>query len=512
MPVARAAPSTTPAPAPSPPALVLLRLAIWSVFLATVARTWADPDLWGHLRFGADILGSGIPARDPYAFTSADVWVNQSWLGDALMAAAYARGGTPGLVALKLLLGLGTLGVVAWTLHRAGVRGVVLEASVFLCLAGLYPAVPTVRPQQFSFLLFALVLATQVDEPARGSLVGVPLLFAAWANLHGAWLLGLVELGLWTATECVLAGDLRTRARLALVLVAAAAATLATPYGIGLWLGLRDTMGPSLRDVSEWRSLFETGSPALAVWIALAGLTLWMARTRGVRASRLVVLAWLAWSSWRVRRLLPFFSLATVCLLAPGLATVGRGAPAVPTGPERGSRRALRAALVVGATLLLAMNLWSTARAFACLRIDHTREADVPAADFITTNRLRGNMLTYSDWGLYAIWHFAPAVRVSMDGRRELAYAPAELARHDAIYANAATAVAAADALGADYAWLPSTLPVVPALEAHGWTRLFASPRSVVLERPHAAPHPPFVVPPARTLPPCFPADPVPAR
>src|SRR5512137_1604282 len=120
-------------------AVACLRLAIASVFVAALAPTWADPDLWGHLRFGADIVAHGIPARDPYAFTSAPVWVNQSWLSDVLMWAAWAAGGAPLLVAAKLTvaIAIGALGV--GQLRRAGVRGPLIELMLFLTVAALYP-------------------------------------------------------------------------------------------------------------------------------------------------------------------------------------------------------------------------------------------------------------------------------------------------------------------------------------------------------------------------------------
>src|SRR5574337_1359817 len=138
--------------------VAVLRLAIASVFLATLAPTWADPDLWGHLRFGADILSSGIPERDPYSYTGGPVWVNQSWLADFLMALAYGAGGTPLLVAGKLLVAVAIVAIVAWVLHRDGVRGSRLELLVLLCIAALYPSIPTVRPQLLSLLAFALLL------------------------------------------------------------------------------------------------------------------------------------------------------------------------------------------------------------------------------------------------------------------------------------------------------------------------------------------------------------------
>ena len=489
-------------------ALGLLRLAIAGVFVARLAPTWADSDLWGHLRFGNDIVAAGlVPLRDPYAFTSAERWINQSWLGDILLSVAWAHGGAAGLVAIKLALASAVFCVTLWTLRRAQVPGPLLELLLFLALAAAYPSIPTVRPHLFSLLCFAGLLHLQVRRtpPRAAQLLVLPLLMALWANLHGAWLLGLAELGLWLAVEILLGGgDWRRRAGLAAVGVATVVATLATPYGIGLWAQLWRTMGPSLRDVTEWRGLWETGSPAIAVWLALVGLGVYAGRG-GIRPSHAVVLAFLAFSAWRVRRTLPFFGLATVSLLAPQFAALSRR-DAIPRLTGQGTLGPwLRTSLLAAAVALIVTSGWQTVRAFACIHVDHTAEADVVAASFLRRNDAHGRMLTYSDWGLYAIWHLTPALAVSMDGRREFAYPLAELARHGAIYENAPEAIADVEALAPDWVWLPAWLPVIPRLRAHGWQTAFATNRSVVLTRePNAA----WTTPPARPLPGCFPADP----
>jgi hypothetical protein len=68
---------------------------------ATVAAR-TDPDLWGHVRFGLDILrDASIPPSDPYSFTSDRVWVNHEWLAEVITADAFRLAGNPGLIALK---------------------------------------------------------------------------------------------------------------------------------------------------------------------------------------------------------------------------------------------------------------------------------------------------------------------------------------------------------------------------------------------------------------------------
>ena len=59
-----------------------------------------------------------------------------------------------------------------------------------------------------------------------------------------------------------------------------------------------------------------------------------------------------------------------------------------------------------------------------CIRIDTLRSIALPvrAVDWIDRSGVRGNLAVYFDWGEYALWHLAPDLLVSMDGRRETVY------------------------------------------------------------------------------------------
>ena len=50
-----------------------------------------DPDLWGHVRFGQDLLETGSIVRaDPYSYlTAGQPWINHEWLAELAQAAAY---------------------------------------------------------------------------------------------------------------------------------------------------------------------------------------------------------------------------------------------------------------------------------------------------------------------------------------------------------------------------------------------------------------------------------------
>ena len=58
----------------------VLRVAVWCAFLVVLSFTSADPDLWGHVRFGMDILRDGHTRHiDTYSFASDRPWVNHEW-------------------------------------------------------------------------------------------------------------------------------------------------------------------------------------------------------------------------------------------------------------------------------------------------------------------------------------------------------------------------------------------------------------------------------------------------
>jgi hypothetical protein len=92
-------------------------------------------------------------------------------------------------------------------------------------------------------------------------------------------------------------------------------------------------------------------------------------------------------------------------------------------------------------------------------------------------------MLTWFDWGEYAIWHFGPQLQVSMDGRRETIYTDDTIQAHRRFYAADETAMGYLRTLNPDFIWLPTHLPVVDRLSAAGWAAIFRSPVSTVFGR-----------------------------
>ena len=505
---------------------LLLAVVVLIVLAFAASRTAADPDLWGHVRFGQDILAArSIPRDDAYSFTSDRPWTNHEWLAEVLMAGAYGLAGSAGLIALKLALALCTFLLVWRALRQAGVFRPLAAGLLLIAAVGVYPQLIAIRPQLFSVLLFAMLLAI-VNGAARGRprlLLWLPVLFACWANLHGGWIVGLGLLGLWSA--CALfaprvgrvfrpgavevwspgPSDPGSALWAAGSVALAIAGTLVTPYGLELWRFLRDTVGLGRADIEDWQPLIRLPSHLIAWGLAASLVVMAWRRRAGATMPLLLpqllpVLA-LGLLALRVVRLEGFFALAAVILLAPRFAALG---------PERLplSRKPTRVEVLgVGSMCLAGLVATGIAvgRSAGCVTLTNSAlttlwAPEAEAVTFLQRNALQGRLLNWFDYGEMAIWHLAPRLRVSYDGRRETVYSERVRAAHDRFYAGGDGA-RLAGLLKADYIWLPHRLAVIGLLERDGWVAIFRGPRSVVLARNGGA----YTQPAPWTGPRCFP-------
>ena len=296
------------------------------IVLCFVTLTRADPDLWGHVRFGGDIIDSAaIRLPDTYSFTADKPWTNHEWLAEIIMAAAYRTAGAAGLVLLKLTIVALSLGCM-WRIVRADTPGIRPAAILMtLALAGILPRVQQVRPQLFSVLCFALLMTIlRRAEKRPAALWFAPPLFAVWANLHGGWLVGCGTLALWCSARTWTLrtegqASVRSLAILWSACVAAVAATLINPYGPGLWMFLAETVGLSRRFISEWGPV--TGSlTTLAVWSFFALLVVVAIKRAGRIPPLHALIVPVFWGivAFKVSRLDAFFALSTHCVARAG--------------------------------------------------------------------------------------------------------------------------------------------------------------------------------------------------
>jgi hypothetical protein len=477
---------------------LLLALVLVAGLAALVGYSSADPDLWGHIRFGQDILDAGSIVRlDPYSFTSDQVWTNHEWLAEIIMAGAYRVRGVAGLLTLSSGVGALVLVLAGWMLRRAEVGEPATFALLVALFIGIASQLSVIRPQLFSVLSFTLmlVLLNAADQGRERRLLWVGPLFALWANLHGGWVVGLGVLGLW-AGIAALTGRVSWKWG-SLAVAASIAGSALNPYGWRLWVFLWETVGLNRRDISEWQPMLNH-PPRFIIWV-VGVIVLAVAWRRGgatgvLRFVPSVVLGLLA---LKVVRLDGFFVVAAVMMLGPMWAGLG------PARLPLSRQPSVNELLVVAIMAITGLSFigYGALKTAACLPVDTDAQVmpEPQAVKFARSNGLHGRVVTWFDYGEYAIWHLAPELNVSYDGRRETVYSERVNAAHRRFYAGLDPAYP--DEVGADYVWLPNGLPVVKLLPSRGWVPIFKGLRSVIFARAPGS----YVNAPSYTGPRCFP-------
>lgn len=467
-----------------------------SVVIFTVAAlfgvlggTVADPDLWGHVRFGQLIRDLGfVPRYDPYAYTEAGrTWINHEWLAEWVFAWVYDLVGSWGLVLLKLAFVAAIFGLAADHLRRRGV-GTVLGA-ILLLLAALpvQSALGTLRPHAFTTLLYLVVLLLLHASRRRPSVLWLlPPVFALWINLHGGVLAGLGVVAVWFAAEGVELWGARRSQRLesaesflgvrAAVGAASIGALLLNPYGLELPRFLLETATVPRPYITEWAPL-GLASGYGGVYLALLGVAavlLHLSRRR-LRTPEAALLALGALLPFFAFRHLALYGLVWVFALADPASDVWsrirerRSGSAVTVSPRWWGIAVL--ALLMGGTGLA----YHGARGLGCIDASGRETMEFPreTVRYLALTEGSYRLAVHFSWGEYAIWHLGPRVQVSMDGRRETVYPDSVYDAYLAFMTGSENWSGHLERPSADLALVTKSGPSANLLElAPGWTRV----------------------------------------
>ncbi len=434
-----------------PMVYLLLAIAVVDVF------TFADSDLWGHIRFGQAMLKAGhMIEYDPYSYSApGHLWRNHEWLSEVIFALAYDNGGVFGLELLKLFCSAAMVLFLALALAETQALGAI-QAAVLMLTAPAMATQMMLRPQLFTFTLLAALiwlLARDSYRRAAGLWLAVPIM-ALWANLHGGYIAGLGALGIYAAVASIQAiierRDWRRVAHLSLIVIVSVLATLANPYGVGAWYAVGHALtDPLTRTViNDWKplttaiaGLWKTYVPAAVIFVYAIAFLIALAvgvslAPRGNDLPLVVIASIFSVAAVASMRNLPLAVIVTSVPLTRhlGLAwqlrtgTAGRSARraaareesvSAATGqPSRFGREYIGQLFAAAAAILLI---------FAWL-FSPALESIVPnpagAVAFMKENHLHGNVLSIYNWGEYLIWHLAPESKVFIDGRYDTVYPP----------------------------------------------------------------------------------------
>ncbi|MCU0488701.1 MAG: hypothetical protein MUE67_07095 [Anaerolineales bacterium] len=391
-----------------------------SLTLLTFSGTIANIDLWSHLKIGLDNLSSlSIARSDPYSYlTEGRGWINHEWLAQILFALAWKAGQVAGLVLLKLLLGLLTLGII---FHNFRLQHVDLLAGGLVLFVGsilLASDFSTIYPQIFTLPMLALLvfLLLRAEEGNPKLLWVAPPAFLLWANLHGGFLVGLALLVGWVVMHLVIQSfDWR---KIVFPAAASLLATLVTPYGLSLYQYLLRSSSEARPEIWVWASL-NLISPFGILYLFLLTISIVaLIYSRRHRSPVMILLLCVtALMPFLAKRHLSLF--AIVALLVAGehiahlLMRTGWMRRQVLGVPRWVSFLTFAAA--AGLFLLAIPNLGN-------IIVSQSPPYPVQAVQIIKNSQVQGNIATEYNWGGYIIWHLGPGVKVSVDGRRETVY------------------------------------------------------------------------------------------
>jgi hypothetical protein len=452
-----------------------------------LARMPSAVDLAYHVKAGELLVAEGaLPRTDVLAWTTAGrPWLDQNWGAQLLLYGIWRLGGFPLVAGVNALLAVATWGLVAAACRR---RTANLRLVAGAVLTGYAAAAATfsARPQMFSLLLFAAELyLLEVARTRSRVALAIPLLMPLWANLHGAFVVGIGLLAIEVAAA-VWRRDRPGAVRYLLVTAASVAGLLVNPWGARVFGYALSVPGNRVvsRMISEWgptsvRDL--TGVLVLGAGVVLV-VTLVRAPAPQRVPEQLLRMALLGGLAvWAVRGV-AWFGLAlpvALCALArPGVSGQPR-----PTAADRGVP-----AVNVLVLALLALALVAAAppvrRTLGDSRVE-LAAAPVATADWLAAHPQPGRMFNYQPWGSYLELRLGPRVQVGFDSRIELP--PADRwDRYLAVLAGRWDAERQLDHWGVGYVVTSrrASPALVGLLEASGrWRPAFSSGDELVLRR-----------------------------
>ncbi|GAB5402700.1 MAG: hypothetical protein Aurels2KO_09310 [Aureliella sp.] len=428
-------------------------LAVAAGFLAYIARTHEiTHDAFHEMALFREALVAGaMPQEDVFAYTpTVDTSVHHEWgTGAVLYFATVGSGlGLAGLSALKLLL-VAALWLVIYRVAR--MRGA--HPLVFGCLAlVVFPVMwvgfATVRAQLFTLVFLALQLwMHEVDARGRRYWVALWLvMLTVWLNLHAGFVVGMGLLAFhtmeqfgWTlATTCSVSMALRKHWHLLVACAGSVCVLPINPYGWKYIPYLVRAIGMPRPLIREWKPIWHTYAPEITILMLLVAIALFAVAVKAcigrTAKQRLRGAAFLAVCFYMTIKHIRHGSLLAVVWLAyvPAWLTrmpVGRLLIQSVSGNRQVAVRVCQAVVLASTLFATRHHVWRPTLPPAPLY--STACYPVGAVEYLREAEFAGNLLTPFHVGAYVSWEMYPAVKVSFDGRYEVAYQHGVMEEHN---------------------------------------------------------------------------------
>lgn len=419
--------------------------------LATISSNVSDPDLWGHVQYGREVLRDGVLPRTAtwtYAAEGAP-WVNHENIAELMLAWTVDTIGPAGLPWMKLAIAVTIFGLMIESARRSGAGWLPIGAMVMIVATNVQFHWHF-RPQILTYMSLALLLSLwqhvfgQFDSTNSESIFATTArlrwlwllapLMCFWANSHGGFAAGVCIIlayhGL-IGLQLIHRRGFRHRRfllHLSIVTLAAVLATLINPYGLDLWKFMLSALTLPRPEIADWGPPQLIGMEATRLWCLIAVCVIALSADPRRNLAKLVILGLLLWQSLSHCRHLSIF--AIVCgFWIPGSlqqlsSSLQQSFQKLQTQPKNGTTGRFRMAALL---LMISTSLVKLLPTLGEVPVDRG-EYPVSAMQFLHDHRLHGRTLVTFNWAQYAIGCFAADnsvlknSRVAVDGRFETCY------------------------------------------------------------------------------------------
>jgi hypothetical protein len=399
--------------------VTLFRSAAVVLFIAGASAAFSfravyEPDLWYHLAQGRENAAGHIVRENTFSFTYSDYRQRYApWLFDVSMYGAWRAAGGAGVQAIQaFLLAAGLALVYGASRVRASPT-----AAVAVLLAGLMVVEPRAipRPHLVSFAGLAAIMLFLERTVATGRVSPlwwtVPIA-ALWSNLHVEAAFAPLLVGVFALAEVARPSALsRADARMALLIATACGlATLANPYGAGLWQYLiENTSLVHLLEIAELQPPYLPAYRAFFLFLIAAAVLLALPG-RSVKLWELLIVVLAAATAMGHLRFTPL----PFILAAPLVSRHLDGLMA--RGLDRRAVVVTSAALVVAGARVPITHVPATWQA-GNGAIEPAAFFSSGAIAFVRSEGLRGPVFNSNNLGGYLAFNLYPDVRIFQDSR-----------------------------------------------------------------------------------------------
>jgi hypothetical protein len=413
-----------------------------------------DLDLFHEMALIREALALGrIPMEDVFAYTSSvSPVVHHEWgTGAVLYFVVVGLGlGANGLVLLRLLLLAGVVACCVAVARSRGAGWTEMAVAAPLGIVLFWPGLSPVRAHMFTFLFLALLLVI-LERERKGDrrwLLLWPPLFVLWLNMHGGFVVGVGLLGLYAGERFFRAaweerkeeqktGTMKGVAlpyafgrtwHLLLAVAVTVPLLVVNPYGLDYIPYIWHALAMDRPYMTEWYPLWSPnfrGAPLLLFLaaVSLAGYTLWRG-THWRRLPGLLMLLAAAVFAARSVRILPIFVVVWFAYTSPALAST-------PLSSLVGRLWARHARAIAALTLVVSaiglgriLHKGEMAVYLPTQGVEYRQVYPAGATAYLSEIDFQGNLMTPFGVGAYVSWQLHPNVKVGMDSRYEVAFAP----------------------------------------------------------------------------------------